>query len=56
MYGNNEAAKVAHQKRNGWGKPINMMNSAHKASTDAYRDGWDRIWGDKKDTEECTEE
>lgn len=23
----------------------NLMNSAHKASTDAYREGWDRIFG-----------
>lgn len=23
----------------------NLMNSAHKTSTDAYREGWDRIFG-----------
>lgn len=23
----------------------NLMNSAHKASTPASREGWDRIWG-----------
>ena len=27
---------------------MNLMNSAHKSSNDAYRDGWDRIWGKKK--------
>ena len=25
--------------------PENLMNSNHKAVSDRYRDGWDRIWG-----------
>ena len=26
--------------------PENLMNSNHKAVSDRYRDGWDRIWGE----------
>ena len=27
--------------------PENLMNPNHKASTDAYRDGWDRVFACK---------
>lgn len=47
--GRDDTARLAHMKREGWGKPINMMCPEHKTATDAYKKGWDQIkWGNKK--------
>ena len=34
----------------------NMMNSAHKASNEAYRSNYDRIFGTKKDRKETAKD
>ena len=33
--------------------PENLMNSAHKSSTDNYRTGWDATFGAKERCPEC---
>lgn len=30
------------------GKPQNLFSLRQKAASDAYREGWDRIWGKEK--------
>lgn len=31
----------------------NLMNMANKTSNDAYREGWDRVFGKQKNCESC---
>lgn len=31
----------------------NMMNSAHKASSDTYREGWNRVFNKGAETADC---
>jgi len=46
--GRDDKARLNYLKKAGWGKPINMFCSTHKTATDKYKEGWERIWGNKK--------